>query len=341
MLQVVNRTPLAATLAVFPNPAGIECAYAAVKATYDLSSGTPVLAKRQTQFLAADVYWGEPATTSLRAAADVTLLKPATDIMVLGRAIAPRPAHVMDVALRVGPLARSLRVFGNRTWIKRGRSWGISDPQPFERLALKWEHAFGGVGRIVDGKPPEHEPRNPAGVGFVASYDDDLDGKPLPNIEDPAQLIETPKDRPAPAGWAPVAPVWMPRRSYAGTYDDAWQASRAPFLPKDFDPRFFNVAAPGLATSGYLQGGEDVQLDGCTAGGALRCTLPAPRIELAWHFDGRDVDAEPKLDTVLIEPDQARLQMVWRALLVVDKRLTRLRDVTVSCADYAVARKAA
>jgi len=341
MLQVVNRTPLAATLSVFPNPAGVECAYAAVKATFDLSSGTPQLAPKQTQFLATDVYWGDPITTSLRAAADLTLLKPTTDIMVLGRAVAPRPLPMMDVTLRVGAIAKTLRLFGNRRWVRRGKEWAISEPQPFERMPLRWEHAFGGIGKIVEGKAPEHEPRNPVGVGFIASYEDDFEGRALPNIEDPAQLIGAPRDRPAPVGWAPVAPAWMPRRAYAGTYDEAWQRTRAPFLPKDFDPLFFNAAPTGLVAPEYLVGGEQVQLDGCTGGGALRFVLPAPRVELQWDFDGREIDAEPKLDTVLIEPDQARLQMVWRADLAVDKRLTRLRHVRVQCADYAVERKAA
>jgi hypothetical protein len=341
MLQVVNRTPLAATLSVFANPAGVECAYGAVKATFDLSSGTPTLAARQTQFLAADVYWGDPLATSLRAAADITLLKPATDIMVLGRAIAPRPLAVMDVVIRVGAVAKTLRVFGNRRWAKRGKSWAITEPQAFERLPLRWEHAFGGTGKLVEGKAPEHEARNPVGAGFVASYENDFDGRALPNIEDPAQLIATPKDHPAPAGCAPVAPVWMPRRSYAGTYDEAWQTSRAPYLPKDFDARFFNTAAAGLTAAGFLLGGENVEVQGCTAGAPLRFVLPAPRVSMQWSFDGRTVDAEPRLDTVLVEPDQARLQMVWRAELVVDKRLTRLKHLEVACPDYAVDRKAA
>ena len=341
MLQVVNRTPLAASLSVFANPAGVECAYGAVKATFDLSSGTPTLAAKQTQFLAADVYWGDPLATSLRAAADITLLKPATDVMVLGRAVALRAVQAMDVVIRVGAVARTLRVFGNRKWVKRGKSWSISDPQAFERLPLRWEHAFGGTGKLVEGKAPEHEPRNPVGAGFVASYEDDFEGRALPNIEDPAQLIASPQDRPAPMGCAPIAPVWMPRRSYAGTYDEAWQKSRAPFLPKDFDARFFNSAAPGLIANQFLVGGENVELQGCTAGGALRFTLPAPEVLLQWDFDGRTVDAEAKLDTVLIEPDQARLQMVWRAELPVDKRLTRLKHLEVTCPDYALERKAA
>ena len=154
-------------------------------------------------------------------------------------------------------------------------------------------------------------------------------------------MISAPYDRPTPVGWAPVAPAWIPRRAYAGTYDEAWQKGRAPFLPEDFDPHFFNAAAPGLVAPEYLVGGEEVQLDGCTSGGPLRFTLPAPQIALQWDFDGSEIDAEPKLDTVLIEPDQARLQMVWRAELPVDKRLTRLRHIRVACADYAAERKAA
>src|SRR5262252_8558534 len=121
MLQVVNRTPLTATLSVFANHEGIECAYAAVKATFNLSSGAPQLAAKQTQFLAADVYWGDPVATSLRAAADLTLLKPTTDVMVLGRAVAAEPVPAMDVHVRVGSLTSRLRVFGNRSWIRRGK----------------------------------------------------------------------------------------------------------------------------------------------------------------------------------------------------------------------------
>ena len=88
MLQVVNPTPLSAALVVLADPAGVECAYAAVKARFDLSSGVPRLAVRQAGFLAGDVHWGDPAATSLHAAADLTHLKPATDVLLLGCAVA-------------------------------------------------------------------------------------------------------------------------------------------------------------------------------------------------------------------------------------------------------------
>ena len=54
MLQVNNATPYPATLSVFPSPQGVECAYAHIKVSYDLSSGSPVLSPRQAGFLAAD-----------------------------------------------------------------------------------------------------------------------------------------------------------------------------------------------------------------------------------------------------------------------------------------------
>ncbi|MCK6392947.1 DUF2169 domain-containing protein [Zoogloea sp.] len=331
MLQVVNTTPYPATLAVFPSPSGVECAYAAVKISYDLSTGVPQLAASQAMFLASDVYWGDPASTSLRAAADLTLLKPSTDVLLLGRAVAPAgPVPSMEVALRVGTLSRRLRIFGERTWQREGEGWRPSAPQPFERLPLRWELAFGGTSRAHPEHPPECEQRNPVGRGFVASWDTDPAGLPLPCIEDPDALLRHPHERPEPAGMAPVAAGWLGRARHAGTYDAAWQKTRAPYLPLDFDPRFFQVAPPGLVAPVRLTGGEDVELEGVTGGGRVGFALPRPDLQMAFDFAGRHMAAAPLLDTVLIEPDMARLQMVWRAELAVDKHLLKLRALHVS-----------
>ncbi|MEC5386799.1 DUF2169 domain-containing protein [Uliginosibacterium sp. H3] len=333
MLQVVNQTPLAATLTVFPDPQGVECAYANVKASFDFRSGEPLLAAQQANFLAADVYWGEPGKSSLRAAGDVTLLKPATDVIVIGRAIAQGGAtQSMEVRLQVGPVQRQLRIYGNRHWVARGKGeFAISEPEPFERMPLRWELAYGGIGALQEGRPQEGDARNPLGRGFIASHDDKIAGQALPNIEDPAMLITAPHDRPAPAGIAPVAPTWSVRSQYAGTYDEAWQRERAPHLPLDFDPRFFNVAAPGMVAPGYLQGGEEVSIVGCSAGAPLRFRLPRLDLRLEWLFNGKAIAAIPVLDTVLFETDVGRLQMVWRAALRVDKNLLKLRELRVAC----------
>jgi len=62
----------------------------------------------------------------------------------------------------------------------------------------------------------------------------------------------------------------------------------------------------------------------------LSFDLPTPDVELAFDFAGAEIAAAPQLDTVLFEPDLARMQMVWRAPLAVDKRLLKLKRFQVS-----------
>lgn len=335
MLQVSNETPFTAALSVFPDPAGVETAYAVVKATFAIGAQGPELARPQLPLLAADVFWGEPADSSLRAAGEFALLKPATDVLLVGRAIAPAPdTRVADVALSVGAVSRKVRIFGDRQWHKNAGRWRASDPEPWQRMPLRWELAFGGVAPAGEGEVPQFEARNPVGRGFVAEGAEPVEGQPLPNLEDPEAPMADPHDRPAPMGFGPIAPTWMPRRAWAGTYDDAWMRGRAPFLPRDFDARYFHTAPPGLVAPGFLRGGEAVTLSGCTAGGPLQFTLPDCGLELEFDFDGAKLPLPAQMEMVLFEPDAGRFQMLWRAALAVDKKLLKLRTLTVRSRTY-------
>lgn len=330
MLQVVNHTPFMASLSVFPDPAGVETAYAVIKATFNFGAEGPVPAKPQVPLLAADVFWGDPVSSSLRAAGEFALLKPGTDVLLIGRAIAPSPGtRVADVSLRVGALTRTVRVFGDRHWQKSGGSWRPSAPEPWDRMPLRWELAYGGIGLADGDQVPDHEPCNPVGRGFVARSQAPTDGQPLPNLEDPASPLQSPHDRPTPACFAPIAPTWQPRRVLAGTYDAAWTKGRAPYLPLDFDPRYFHVAPPGLIVPGHLQGDEQVQLAGFSLGEPLNFTLPACGLQVEFDFDGAQLPQSPKLETLLFEPDAGRFQMLWRCALAVDKKLLKLQQIVV------------
>jgi hypothetical protein len=330
VLQVVNHTPFSAALSVFPDPAGVETVYAVVKATFRFGADEPELAPQQVALLATDVFWGDPAATSLRAAGDFGLLKPSTDVLLVGRAIAPGPnTRVADVTLRVGPVERSVRVFGDRHWERAGGKWRPSAPQAWERMPLRWELAWGGIAPARGDEVPPHEPRNPVGRGIVGADGVPADARPLPNLEDPDALLEEPGARPPPACFAPVAPAWQPRRGFAGTYDDAWIKGRAPYLPLDFDPRYFHVAPPELIAPAFLQGGEPVLLKGFSVGEPLAFELPRCGLELAFDFDGGVQPRPARLETVLFEPDAGRFQMLWRAALPVDKKLLKLTTIEV------------
>lgn len=337
MLQVDNRTPFNATLAVFADPRGVETAYLAVKAAFDITPDGLAPCARPVPLLPGDVFWGEPDKTGLRAAGELTLSKPATDVVVLGSAVAPgEGVRAMPVSLRVGPVASTLLVFGPRRWRKQGLLWKPSDPDAFERVPLRWELAFGGFERAAPGEQAkEFEPRNPVGRGFIGRRESHFEDRPLPQIEHPEQRLQDPGGRPTPVGWAPIPPYWSPRREYAGTYDAAWQKGRAPFLPKDFDPRFLQTAAPGLVAPGHLAGGEAVQVAGCRPGGqGLAFALPRCTLSTLFKFKGGELDIAPVLDSIIIEPDLPRVQMIWRSALAVDKHLLKLSEVRVDCAEY-------
>jgi hypothetical protein len=333
MLQLTNTTGLAATIFAAPNPDGVDSLYTIIKGTFALdkldASGVPTTAAEQVPPVLADEYHGEPGKSSVRVPSDLALIKPSTDVVLIGTANAPhgRATPWMDVSLAAGPLRKTVRVFGDRFW----RSGDPTPPLPFERMPLVWERAYGGIDSAKG--EARGEPRNPVGAGFRASDGEKpVEGLQLPNLEDPGAPISSWKDRPGPVAFAPLSAHWEPRKSYAGTYDEAWQKNRAPYLPKDFNPRFFQFAPEGLIAPGYLKGGEVVDVAGVTPGGRLAFRLPTARLRVEYKLDGTSESPPLNLDTVLIEPDLARVILVWRAVLVCDKKLLKVQEISAQAA---------
>lgn len=334
MLQLSNPTPFKCSLAILPDENGIDCAYAVMKATFAVENNRVSVAAEQQPVVPADQFRGDPATSSLSYAGDLGLPKPATDILLRGHAYAPNgSAPSCDVRVKVGTTEKQVRVFGNRVW--DGGLFGLrmSDPEPFLKMPLTYELAFGG--RDADPEKPdavEYEPRNPVGRGLVPKASRaPRKGIALPNLEDPKQLIAGPKDRPAPACFGPVCGHWEPRKSFAGTYDEAWQKTRAPYLPKDFQPRFLQAAPADLIAPGYLNGGEPVEVSGATPSGDWRFALPTVALQFTFAFDGAKHPCTPKLDTLWLEPDDRRLVLLWRGRFAVDKKVHRLEELRVTC----------
>lgn len=325
MFHLTNNTPFAAQMIAHPDCRGTDALYVIVKATYRLMN-QPVPAESQMPIYSKDVYWGEPGASSLKYPADVHPEKPGTDVIVVGEAAAPegRPMVQMQVSLSIAGRVCHLAVFGERSWDKGLVFTQPGKPKPFTRLPLVYERAFGGVCEI-EGKNKRLgiEEKNPVGKGFI---DQQSRKNPahagLPNIEDVKNLIRSPKDRPVPKGFGAIAPGWQPRRSFAGTFDETWQKTRAPYLPEDFDPRFYHAAHPDLIFSDYLKGGEPVILVNLSVKGRLNITLPKdePRIEV--NATGRYETVKARLETVLIEPTDERLCLTWKAALSTGKKIT-------------------
>jgi len=278
-----------------------------------------------------DVPWDEDEaeTSSLRLPSDSCAYKPATDVVVAGSAMARGRAKVrqLDVGLRIGTLQKVLRVSGLRVWYRGLIGITLSDPEPFEEVPLRWEYAWGGRDES-DPKKPLEEPRNPVGRG-VTRDPASLLGKPGPAIEDIAHLVSTNRSSPPPAGVGPIGRHWMPRRKFAGTYDDAWKKTRMPLPPADFDPRFEQAAPPDQIAAPYLRGGEAVGLHNLCADGPLTFELPRLAFFVGSRLDGKLVEHRTAMDTVVLLPNQRALDMTWRAAVPVPRKTYRLEGIQV------------
>jgi hypothetical protein len=330
MWQVDNRTPFAADKTWVRDRDGSEVWLVAVKCTFDINpDGTTDVSVEQPPVLQLPEYTGEPGQSSLRFEADLVLTKFTTDVIVNGHAYAPgdTPVTQLDVGFQVGAVKKRLRVFGDREWSEFRASFS----RPFIKMPIVYERAFGGVDRQSAHPERDWDVRNPVGRGFSVLRDH-LNQTLLPNIEYPSQLIRSWTDRPAPAGFGPIASHWKPRADFAGTYDQRWAADRDPLAPTDLDDRYFQAAPLDQQAPHFLRGGEEVAVYGMNPAGNVRCTLPRVSLRLQTRFqDGeRQLHQPPLLHTVILEPDYPRVSMVWHSALPCHFKVLKLDRTVVT-----------
>ncbi len=328
MLQLHNNTPFAANTALFPNEEGIDTLYLIVRATFNIGNQW-TLADEQTPPVEIDAYWGEPGKSSIQYASDYHTGKSNSDIIMIGHAFAPDEKEVqqMDVSLMVGQVHKMIRVFGDRHW----QNGHISPPQPFRSMSMTYEKAYGGT-QTEDEQITATEERNPVGCGFSGQRKTKaMNGMPLPNLEDPHNLINNPAQRPAPACFAASAPHWSPRSDFAGTYDETWKTRQIPYIPTDFDRRFFNMAHADLIYPGFLEGGEPVAITHMhLRHSRLEFTVPEVKLCADVTIAGNLLKPEFNLETLMIEPNRLKLSMVWRASVLCNKTALKISDVTIN-----------
>jgi hypothetical protein len=288
---------------------------------------------------------GEPAAegeeVSFRFEPQLAPRKLGTDVIVHGHVYPQAPGATEQVAVvRVGPLATSLHVVGDRHWERPFGVIGPSPPAPIEAIPLTWERAFGGWDRSQP-DPSRHrfEPRNPVGRGFRRRDSRFEEGLALPNLEHPRDRLRRWGSAPEPHAFGFVSPGWKPRVELAGTYDERWTRERQPCLPKDFDPRFWSAAPRELTSRAPLRGDEAVQIEGVSRRGGIGFRLPAlisPRCR-ARLARGGDAASEMQLDTIVIDVDRERILLLWRGCIPLrdgphDVAAIELREATESVA---------
>lgn len=328
MWMLDNQTPFEAERTWVRDKNGVHHWIVVVKATYDIKDdGRLSLSDEPLEPLLAPEYIGEDGESSLRYEADLVAMKPATDVYLNAIAYAPygKACNVVRTSFQIDRLRKELIVYGKRTW--QGTLSGhveLSQPEYFATMPITYEVAFGGFDQR-DPNPQNHriDFRNPVGSG-VATNINHLIGMPAPNVESPSQGM----GKGWPAGFGAVASYWSPRKEFAGTYDDKWQAQRKPLLPVDYDPRSLLCAPLDQQVPGYLKGGEGVELINLTPNGRLRFALPVVTLDFETYFGRASKPHDSKLVSVIIESEGPRLILTWQTSLQCGNDADYL-DVTV------------
>src|SRR5688572_6351652 len=283
------------------------------------------MAPTQVPVTLADQYYDAPDNSSIKLPTEMHIGKPGTDVLLMGsaQAIDGRPIAESAVIVSAAGRVKQIRVYGDRYWDSGGSA---SSPEPFTSMPLVWERAYGGIHALADKILAEE--RNPIGFRGKRAASD-MAGQPVPNLEDPTTPVSSIGDAGTPACFAPTCPAWLPRRAFAGTYDAAWQRSRAPYLPADFDPRFLMSAVPELVFEKPLTGGEPFVIDGAHPEGRIAFALPATPLEVEIKVAGALERPPVQLETVLIAPDVNLLCLTWRAQIAVDRKALKVETINI------------
>ncbi len=250
---------------------------------------------------------------------DYSMPKPVGEMLVRGYAYAPPGTTVTgrEVWVTVGGLSRKLYALGERYW----RDVGLlgrkpSEPQPFSRLALNWQNAYGGAGFA----------QNPLGKGHAPI--ETADGQRvhlLPNLLDPQNPQQESGGDIRPVCFDTIPYEWPQRMSLAGNYGGDWKEKHFPGFPPDIEWRVFNCAQPEQRLpEGFFRGDEAFELGGMhPEQEVLRGTLPDIRSRVFLNFTGAPVvkngealftELPTRLDTVTFFPDLKLGVLCWRGV---------------------------
>ena len=340
-MELINATRMLAGYTMGLEPSGRELLVVVVKGTFrlpleDEPPGHFALADEQVPLVMADTFTGEPGLSAPVHEVDFAPRKPRCDILLLGRAYAPhgKPSTRVEVGVRVGSWTKTMAVVGPRHWECGVAGATASPPGVFVQQPISYDVAFGGVDlRHEDAAQHAAYMANPVGRGFhqhiKAAW---VDGAPLPSTEAIGEAVRDPKGNYRPMAFGPVGRHWSGRAPFAGTYDDAWLADHFPFLPPDFDERYYQAAPADqqLPLDSFKQGPVDVALANLTPSGLTRFTIPhlvAPVHIFPKHGEREDYTA--CLDTIVIEPDARRFTLSWRVARPLRKSMHEVAQVLV------------
>ncbi|EJL06630.1 DUF2169 family type VI secretion system accessory protein [Pseudomonas chlororaphis] len=335
-MELLNASQLLAAYTQGLAPDGRESLVVVAKGTFNLplDGRAATLADTQQPLLMADTFLGEPGLSTPLQEMDFAPVKPCCDVLVRGKAYAPggRPVTQLTAGIRVGQMSKAFSVLGPRQWQSGLLGVAPGLPQPFTEQDISYARAFGGSHPIANDPQLRHcYLDNPTGCGWYPRSADSADivGMPMPSTEELGKPIDSPSGNFRPMALGPLGRGWPQRARFAGTYDEAWLADCFPFLPADFDQRYFQ-AAPDDQQTHYLRGGEDVLLLNLTPQERAGFRIPQMEVPVTFFLKkGGHETVQAVIDTLLIDTDTCQVQLTWRVSRPLQRNLFEIAQVLV------------
>ncbi|AKT40625.1 DUF2169 family type VI secretion system accessory protein [Chondromyces crocatus] len=310
-MELQNHTPFPARLFRTAIDDDRIAASMVTKITYDLRGTELSPSEEQPWILSAEPWESEYGLIDT----DQLFYRGGVDLFLFGHARPEkRDTKSFTLSVHVGTAwKREVAVFGVRVWRKGVGGLLPTAPLPIDTIPLTMGFAYGGKD-AWDGLDIPY-PMNPDGIGCYL-WENSAEGKPLPNLEEPDQLITTWEDRPLPAGVGPLPPMSGIRLArLAGPAIKAHVAGKPNPMgegdPIVFDATFFNAAHPRMIVPS-IEPGTRIAISGVTGRGPLLVDLPDLRPRARVRFED-EVDERPlAIDQVGIEADKGRVFISYR-----------------------------
>jgi hypothetical protein len=335
-MEIVNGARhTVADIATVIDKTGQEHLVIVIKATYRIpannKSSRPQIPPQPLNV--NDIYVDQPGLSAPLYEADFVRYKAKCDVLFNASAYAPhgRAISALDVFVKVGTMQKNIHIVGNRRW-KINSPHNVTEPELFTEMPLHYGRAYGGIRFWQENNETKTDAfeQNIVGMGFdtTSSLNDEI---PLPNLEVINHPINRIDEKYTPIALSAIARNWLPRRIYAGTYDERWRRDDFPFLPSDFDERYFQCA-PIDQQIQYPQGGEEVILKNIMKEREeVRFRLPRlDNLPVKILTSNYEVHTPPVVvDTLYFEPDKASFSVVWRTSLLAKHKIQDVRTVAI------------
>jgi len=345
------------------DPGGGGCfAYTLIKLTYKIDGSNGCLEPAAAMPLENDIR-DENLAPRIPAHTDFWPAKQSTDVAVLGSAFAPngQPVRQMQAGIEIAGRSKQILVIGDRLveWSRDGHP-ELGEAEPFLSMPMDIKRAYGGcdfrvpfdekdpraTGVTLDCDYPGLYPRNPWGTGYLV-MPDPIDGMPLPNLEDPDDLLtddriitSNPENwylQPMPAylEWMPIN--CFPRNQFLAIECDPWfplpddeklKEVQHGYLPKEYrrhlqdqhfgDPPHLRIrqeSSHGLMFSKEIYG-TDVRVTGMhPKHSVLQFTLPQKPPSVVMKIENEQEELQPHLASLAIYPDLEYICLTYTAIM--------------------------